>query len=459
MEPSGHELAQAASSGNLYWIACGIFVLSFALIISEKIHKTKVALIGASATILIGILTQTEAFHSPHLGVDYNVIYLLISMMLIVNILGKSGAFEWTAVKLAKAAKGDPVKIMVFFFVATAVISAFLDNVTTVLLFAPVTLLICDELGLDPVPYLILEAIGSNIGGTATLIGDPPNLIIASRAGFTFNDFIIHLAPGIIVMVIIFAFIVRWLFRHLKVDEVKRAHVLQMDESRLIKNPALLKKAGVVLTLTIAGFIAHGALHLEPATIALFGAALLLLFSGVDPHEVLAEVEWPTIFFFIGLFIVIGGIVKVGMVSDLSHFVIALTSPTKDSMFATAMVMLWFSGFLSAFIDNIPYVATMAPLVAEMAANVMGDGATASAVGNDVLHHPTVLPVWWALALGACLGGNGTAIGASANVVVLGLAERAGRKVSFLHFMKFGFPIMVGTLILSTAYLWIRYYL
>ena len=202
METAAHQAAQAGSS-NLYWIACGIFLLSFALIISEKVHKTKVALIGAAATIVIGILTQLEAFHSPEVGVDYNVIFLLIAMMLIVNILGKSGAFEWTAVKLAKAAKGDPVRILVFFFVATAALSAALDNVTTVLLFAPVTLLICDELGLDSVPYLILEAMASNIGGTATLIGDPPNLIVASRAGLTFNDFIVHLAPIVVIMMIV----------------------------------------------------------------------------------------------------------------------------------------------------------------------------------------------------------------------------------------------------------------
>ncbi len=459
MDTSSHEVAQVATSASLYWVACGIFVLSFAFIISEKVHKTKVALIGASATILFGVLSQLEAFHSPHLGVDYNVIFLLISMMLIVNILGKSGAFEWTAVKLAKAVKGDPVKILVVFVIATAVISAFLDNVTTVLLFAPVTLLIADELGLDPVPYLILEAIASNIGGTATLIGDPPNLIIASRAQLTFNDFLFNLAPGIILMLIVFAFVVRFLFRRLKVDPKKQAHVLAMDESKLIKNPLLLKKAGVVLAITMVGFMAHGALDLEPATIALFGAALLLLISGVDPHEVFAEVEWPTIFFFIGLFIVIGGIVKVGLVSDLSRFVITMTSPTKDSMFGTAMVILWFSGFLSAFVDNIPYVATMAPLVAEMAGNVVGTGADPASLTPEVLHHAAVMPVWWALSLGACLGGNGTAIGASANVVVLGISERSGHKVTFLQFMKWGFPIMIGTLALSTAYLWIRYYL
>jgi Na+/H+ antiporter NhaD/arsenite permease-like protein len=460
MDIPATEAAHAAASGNLYWIACGIFVLSFALIISEKVHKTKVALFGAAATIVIGVLTQVEAFHSTVVGVDYNVIFLLIAMMLIVNILGKSGAFEWTAVRLAKVAKGDPVKILVFFFVATAAISAGLDNVTTVLLFAPVTLRICDELGLDPVPYLILEAIASNIGGTATLIGDPPNLIVASRAQLTFNDFIIHLTPIVIIMMIVFTLVVRYVFRNrFEADPVKKARILAMDETGLIKNRPLLIKAGWVLALTIVGFVAHDALHLEPATIALFGAALLLLISGIEPHDVLAEVEWPTIFFFIGLFIIIGGIVKVGLVSDLSQFVIQATAPTSESMFATSMVILWFSGFLSAFIDNIPYVATMAPLVGEMASNVVGGGDPALAGSKEVLQHAAVMPVWWALALGACLGGNGTAIGASANVVVLGLAERGGRKITFLQFMKYGMPIMIGSLIMSTAYLWIRYYL
>lgn len=457
MEHGAAELGPLSST--LYWTACGIFLISFALIISEKVHKTKVALFGAATTIVLGVLSQVEAFHSPTFGVDYNVIFLLISMMLIVNILGKSGAFEWTAVRLAKAAKGRPFTILAFFVVATAVLSAFLDNVTTVLLFAPVTLLICDELGLDSSRFLIMEAIASNIGGTATLIGDPPNLIVASRAQLGFMEFIYHLAPVIVIMMVIFVIVLKFFWGGMTVDDAKRQRILAMDESQLIKNPALLKKAGVVMLLTVIGFIAHGALHLEPATIALFGASLLLLISGVDPHEVLAEVEWPTLFFFIGLFIVIGGVVRVGMVADLSKWVISVTHPTSESMFTTTMVILWFSAFLSAFIDNIPYVATMAPLVAEMSGQVLGNGATGDAITPEMLHHPAIMPVWWALALGACLGGNGTAIGASANVVVLGLAERAGRKVSFVEFMKMGMPIMIGTIVVSMIYLWVRYYL
>jgi Na+/H+ antiporter NhaD/arsenite permease-like protein len=446
-------------SSGLYWTACGIFLVCFALIISEKVHKTKVALFGAATTIVLGVLTQLEAFHSPSFGVDYNVIFLLVAMMLIVNILGKSGAFEWMAVRLAKKAQGRPFAILVFFVVATAVLSAFLDNVTTVLLFAPVTLLICRELGLAPAPYLVMEAIASNIGGTATLIGDPPNLIVASRAQLTFMDFIYNLAPVVVIMVVLFVFVLKLFYGGLEVDEEKRLRVLAMDESGLIKNPALLKKAGLVMALTIVGFVTHDLLHLEPATIALFGASLLLLISGIDPHEVLAEVEWTTLFFFIGLFIIIGGVVRVGMVGDLSRWVIAVTAPTETSMFTTSMAILWFSAFLSAFIDNIPYVATMAPLVAEMAGQVLGNGATGDAITPEMLHHPAIMPVWWALALGACLGGNGSAIGASANVVVLGLAERAGHKVTFVHFMKLGMPIMIGTIVVSTIYLWLRFYL
>lgn len=448
----------AVVSSTAYWTACAIFVFTFALIISEKVHKTKLALAAASVTIVLGILTQVEAFHSPHLGVDYNVIFLLIAMMLIVNILGKSGAFEWMALRLAKQAQGRPYAIMLFFVVATATLSAFLDNVTTVLLFAPVTLMICAKLELDPVPYLIMEAIASNIGGTATLIGDPPNLIIASRAQLTFMDFIVHLTPIVVILVIAQVIVTRFLFGGLKVSEEKRLQVMAMDDSGLIKDKPLLKKAGAVLALTIVGFVLHNLLHLEPATIALTGAAVLLLISRLEPHEVFAEVEWPTIFFFIGLFIVIGGIVKVGLVADLSRQLIALTDPTADSMFVTSMAILWFSGILSAFVDNIPYVATMAPLVAEMAGQVLQDGASGAAVTTATLHHPVLMPVWWSLALGACLGGNGTAIGASANVVVIGLAERAGQRVSFLRFMAYGAPIMLLTLALSTVYVWLRYY-
>lgn len=440
-----------------YWTACLIFLVALGLIVSEKIHKTKVALLGAAAMLLLQIVSQTEAFHSPYLGVDYNVVFLLISMMILINILGRSGAFEWTAVKLAKLAGGRPFPILAMFIVFTAVLSALLDNVTTVLLFAPVTLLIADELELDPVPFLVMEAIASNIGGTATLIGDPPNLIIASRSQLTFMDFVENLAPIVVVMLGALLVIAWLLFGRMQVDERRREHILAMNESRLIKNHTLVRQSVVVLGFTTLGFTLHGALHLEPATIALAGAALLMLISKTDPHEVLAEVEWPTIFFFIGLFIMVGGVVKVGLVADLSQLVIEATAPTADSMFATSLTLLWFSGILSAFLDNIPYVATMAPLVSDMATTVLGNGHGTEMAG-EMLHHPVLLPVWWSLALGSCLGGNGSPIGASANLVVLGVAERAGRKVSFLKFVAYGFPIMLLTLMIATVYIYLRYY-
>lgn len=461
MEPTSHSgLAAATAVGPVqYWMACAIFILSFVLILSEKVHKTKAALFGAALVLALSLLTQEEAFYSPVFGIDYNVIALLAGMMIMINILGQSGAFEWTAVRLAKIAKGRPFPIMVMFFAATAVVSALLDNVTTVLLFAPVTLLIADQLELDPEPFLIGEALASNIGGTATLIGDPPNIMIASRAKLGFMDFVIHLGPVVAIMMVVYLGLAWWVFgRRLQVAPELQRKILAMDENRLIKDRALLFKAVAVLTVTISGFALHGVLHLEPATIAMFGAAVLLLISRLDPHDILAEIEWPSLFFFIGLFIVIGAMVKVGLIADLSVFMIQVTNPTESSMLTTSMAMLWFSGILSACVDNIPYVATMGPLVSEMAGSVFPGTGSGSNLPLDVLHHPVLMPVWWALALGACLGGNGSPIGASANVVILGIAERSGRKISFVRFMAYGVPVLILTLAISTIYLYVRYY-
>lgn len=438
--------------GPTFWIATSIFIFAYALIVSEYIHKTTVAIFGAALMIVIGIVTQEDAFHSMELGVDWNVIFLLFSMMTIINIMKPTGIFEYIAVKSAKAAKGKPFRIMAIFSVVTAVLSALLDNVTTVLLIAPVTLLICEALDLDVVPYLITEVLASNIGGTATLIGDPPNIMIASKAQLDFMSFIYHLTPVVIVMMIVYIITLKLIFgKRLTVREDLRQRVMAMDENEAIKDPVLLKKSLLVLALTMMGFIFHGMLHLEPATIALTGAGLLLLVSGIkEPHHILAEAEWATLFFFIGLFIIIGGVIKVGLIKWLSIQVLAIT---QGNMFATSMVVMWFSAFASAIVDNIPYVATMNPLIIDMAKQLWPNLS-----GTALLHHPDLMPVWWSLALGACLGGNGTSIGASANVIVVGIAERSGSPISFKKFMLYGMPFMIQSVIISMIYVWLRYY-
>lgn len=440
------------SPQTAFWVATGIFILAYALIVSEKIHKTIVALTAAAFMIVLGIVNQEEALHSVEFGVDWNVIFLLFSMMVIINIMKPSGIFEYIAIRSAKFAKGKPFKIMAVFSVVTAVLSALLDNVTTVLLIAPVTLLICDALDLDVVPFLITEALASNIGGTATLIGDPPNIMIASKAGLSFMDFIINLAPVVIIIMIAFVITIKLIFgKKLVVKEELRQRIMAMDEKEAIKDPALVRKSLFVLALTMTGFALHGVLHMEPATIALFGASILLLISGIkEPHHILSEVEWTTLFFFIGLFIVIGGVVKVGLIGWMS---VKMLQFTQGNMFETSMVMMWFSAFASAFIDNIPYVATMNPLIIDMAKQLWPD-----LQGTALLHHPDLLPVWWSLALGACLGGNGTPIGASANVIIVGMAEKMGRPISFMRFMLYGMPIMIGSVFISMIYVWLRYY-
>ncbi|MDW7771518.1 MAG: ArsB/NhaD family transporter [Desulfobulbaceae bacterium] len=436
-----------------FWTATLIFIVAYVFIVSEKVHKTVVAIFGASLMLILKILDQHEAFHLEAYGVDWNVIFLLIGMMTIINLIRPTGFFEYIAIKSAKIGRGEPMRIMLVFAVVTAMLSALLDNVTTVLLLAPVTLFIADALDVDPIPYLIIEALASNIGGTATLIGDPPNIMIASKAKLTFMDFIYHLAPIVVVLMAVFLVVVRIAFgKKLESRPELKQRVLEMDEKAAINNPAMLKKSLFVLALVLLGFIFHGALHYEPATVALFGAGLLLLLSKTEePHGVLAEIEWPTIFFFIGLFIIIGGVVKVGLISWMSLKMLAVT---QGNMFGTSMLLLWFSAFASAIIDNIPYVATMNPLIIDMAGQLWPEET-----GLALLQHPELMPLWWSLALGACLGGNGSPIGASANVIVLGMAERAGKKISFMRFVAFGLPIMFLTVFISMIYIWLRYYL
>jgi len=450
-----HEAAAAATQvvmGSSFWIATAIFLIAYAIIVSEKIHKTIIAVFGAGLMLVLKILEQNEAFHTEEFGVDWNVIFLLISMMVIINLMRPTGVFEYIAIKSAKWGKGEPFRIMVIFAIVTAVLSALLDNVTTVLLIVPVTILIADALQVDALPYLISCALASNIGGTATLIGDPPNIMIASKAHLNFMDFIYHLAPLIIIIMVFYIFAIKLIWgKKLRTKDELKQRIMAMDEKEAIKDPVMLRKSLFVLALVLTGFIFHGMLHFQPATVALFGAGLLLLLSGThEPHHILAEVEWPTIFFFMGLFIIIGGIVKVGLITWMSVKVLEIT---HGSLFATSMVVMWFSAFASAFIDNIPYVATMNPLIIDMARQLWPN-----VTGLNLLHHPDLMPVWWSLALGACLGGNGTAIGASANVIVVGMSEKLGKRISFGKFMLYGIPMMVMTVFIATIYVWIRYY-
>jgi Na+/H+ antiporter NhaD/arsenite permease-like protein len=438
--------------GPSFWIATTVFLLAYGLIIWEKIHKTIIAVFGAALLIVVGIITQEEAFHSTDIGVDWNVIFLLISMMIIINIIKPTGCFEYLAIRGAKVAKGQPFMIMAIFSTITAVVSAFLDNVTTVLLIAPVTLLICQALELDVVPFLLTEALASNIGGTATLIGDPPNIMISSKAQLGFMPFVYNLSPVIIIVLIAFIISIRFIFgKKMVVKEELRQRVMAMDENEALKDPVLLRKSLVVLFMTLIGFVIHGALNLEPATIALTGAGLLLLVSGIkDPRHVLAEAEWTALFFFIGLFIIIGAVVKVGLIKWMSIKVLDLT---HGNLFGTSMIVMWFSAFASAFIDNIPYVATMNPLIINMAQQLWPNLS-----GVELLHHPDLMPLWWSLSLGACLGGNGTAIGASANVVVCGMAEKMGHPIPFRQWMLYGMPLMIESVFISMIYVWLRYY-
>jgi len=413
------------------------FILLFILISLEVVNKTILALLGAVLFIGAGIINE----HTAYSEIDWNVIFLLIGMMVIVGITKKSGLFQYIAIKTAKIVNGDPVKILILFSLITAVLSAFLDNVTTVLILTPVIILISVELGLSPVPYIISSTIASNIGGMATLIGDPPNIMIGSAAGLGFSEFLFNLGPLVILLLVIHSFMVYFLFRKkLTVGMERRARIMEFDEKASISDKGLLIKSLSVLALVIIMFLLHGLTGLEPSTIALGGAALLmLLVGGEDVEEFFHEVEWSTIFFFIGLFIMVGGLVELGVINFLAKKYLQLTD---GNLFVTAESIIWVSGFLSAFLDNIPYVATMIPLVESL---------------GEQLGQVALQPVWWSLAIGACLGGNGTLIGASANVVSAGISGRSGYRISFLEFTRYGMISMVISLIISSLYVFLRY--
>lgn len=438
-------------------IALVIFAVSYGLIITERIHKTIVALGGAALMIVAGVVTQDEAFYSHEFGVDYNVIFLLIGMMIIVNIVRDTGLFEVLAIWSAQRAGADPFRMLALLALVTAVLSAMLDNVTTVLLMAPVTLSIAKRLRLDPVPFLIVEAIASNIGGTATLVGDPPNIMIASKAELGYLQFLIVLGPVVVGIMAVFLVGLRLLYGgSLQVAPHLKEALLGLVPRDAVQDPLLLRRCVWLLGLVNLAFGLHGALHLEPATIALVGASAFMLIGRAnrkhnsDELSYLADVEWKTIFFFIGLFILVGALVKVGVIAMLAT---QLLSFTQGHPAAAVFSILWGSALLSAVIDNIPYVAAMNPLVVDLARSLHPEITDYT----TLVHQPDILPLWWSLALGACLGGNGTLIGASANVVIADLARRAGYPISYRQFFMVGFPVMVGSLLLSTLYVWLLF--
>lgn len=423
-------------------IAITVFVVAYALIASDRINKTLVALCGAGVVLALGIIDAEHAFFSHETGIDWNVIFLLFGMMIIVGVLRQTGVFEYVAIWAAKRANGSPLRIMILLVLVTGFASALLDNVTTVLLIAPVTLLVCDRLAINPIPFLIAEVLASNIGGASTLVGDPPNIIIASRAGLTFNDFLVHMLPIVLVVMVVFIAILPFVFRgSFGVDPERVADVMSLNEREAIQNPALLIKCGAVLVAVFAAFIGHSVLHIEPAIVALLGAGILILISRLEQRDYLASVEWETLMFFAGLFIMVGALVKTGVVEELARSAIEFTD---GNALLTVMLILGVSAPVSGIIDNIPYTATMTPIVSELAAS-MPDMA-----------HPDAL--WWALALGADFGGNLTAVGASANVVMLGIARRADNPISFWEFTRKGALITVLSILLSALYLWLRYF-
>jgi len=422
-------------------VAIVIFTVVYILIASERINRVAAALGGAGLMLALGVVGADDAFFSQDTGIDWNVIFLLFGMMVIVGVLRQTGIFEYVAIWAAKRAGGRPFRVMVLLCLITAVASAALDNVTTVLLIAPVTLLVCEQIGVRPVPFLIAEALASNIGGTATLVGDPPNLIVASRSGLGFNDFLVNMGPVVLLMLLAFVGLARILFRKDFVADPEQVdRVMQLDEREAIENPSLLWRSLVVLALVLAAFSLHGVLHLAPSVVALLGAGVLVAISRLRPESYLAEVEWATLLFFAGLFILVGSLVKTGAIARLAA---AVGGVAGDSVPAAMMLILWGSAALSALVDNIPFVATMSPVVDQL---VRGNGPLGGQNG-----------LWWALVLGADLGGNATAIGASANVVVAGIAKRSGHPISFWEFTKYGSLVAVVTLGIATPYLLLRY--
>lgn len=445
---TGHETASVIFGLDPLWLSTGILVVTYAVLLSEKIHRTVVALTGAGMVILSGLVSQERAIA----GIDFNTIALLTGMMMIVAVIRATGFFEFIAIWSAKKVKADPRGVLIALSLVTAVFSAFLDNLTTVLLVVPIALLLAEKLEVSPYPFLLSQILASNIGGTATLIGDPPNILIGSATGLSFMDFLTHMGPVVVVVLVasIAVFHLIW-GKSLVADDKHKARIMGFREADSITDMTLLVQSLIVLAGVIAGFIIGEHYHIRPGTTAMTGAAVLLLVVGVTDsmagqakrlNEVFSEVEWGALFFFMGLFVVVGGVEHAGLLEILGA---KLMAATQNDPLATTMATLWLSALVSAAVDNIPFVATMIPLVESMETAIGGPAA--------------LEPVWWALALGACFGGNGSLIGAAANVMVAGLGERAGYPITFGRFLALGLPMMLGSMVIATGYMYLRHFM
>jgi len=429
------------------FLGLGIFLIAYLFIITEKLPNTFSALLGGMLMIAAHILGEKEAFEA----IDWEVIFLLMGMMVLVQIISETGVFQWIAIKLAQSVKGEPFPIMLLLVLVTALFSAFLDNVTTVLLIAPVSILLAEQLQLSPIPFLIAEAIASNIGGTATMIGDPPNILIGMSAGLTFNEFLGHLTPIVLINLAVFIVTLWLLFgKKFHVSRDLKAKIMDLDADRALRDRGLLVKSLLILAAVIAGFLTHSATGIGPATIAFGGAVILSILAKQEPEDVFKPLEWKTLFFFIGLFIMVAGIVKLGVIEIIAQKALEVT---HGNLAVTSLLVLWLSAIVSAVVDNIPYTATLIPMI----------GGQGGLIENIHLAHPEIAEqtikyaLWWSLSLGACLGGNGTLVGASANVVVSNIAAKSGKHISFMTFTKYGVIITLESMLISTIYLWIRY--
>ena len=415
-------------------IAVATFLIVLAVIASERVHRTKIALLGAAIVVLfVDEFDQEKAIEA----VDFNTIGLLAGMMILVYLTQQTGIYDYIAIRAGQISKGRPLAVVIALAGTTAVLSAFLDNLTTILLIVPVTFLLADSLDIDPIPLIVIEVIASNIGGTATLIGDPPNIIIAGATDLSFNSFIVNLAPiAIVTFVVVTGLLYLWYRPRLQIEEKNRHYVMDLDAAASIRNRDELRRTAPILVATILAFFAHQALHIEPATVALTGAAVALLVTTIDLEEALAKIEWPTLFFFVALFVMVGALEATGAIGDVAS---ALEDATGGNRTAELMGTLWIGALGSAVVDNIPFTTAMIPVVEQLQSGSADDA------------------YWWALSLGACFGGNATIIAAGANVAASGLTQRAGRPIGFIQFLKVGVPVTVVSMLMASAYVLVRY--